>query len=296
MSLRSKAYHIGFGAAVSLLVPALVILVGCGGGSGGTGTLRVAITDAAGDYASVVVAIKEIRLVPAGQEDDETGPGLPVVVSFDPAVQYDVMTLAYAQEVLGEATVPAGAYNQLRLVLAPNPESGEPLNYITLKSDPMTKIPLYTPSGQESGLKIVGRFEVAPGVINAIALDFDPDKAIVQAGASGRYNLKPTGIRVVQMDQVLPQYGSLSGNIAPEQAWPTGMVYVIPEGGSTAIASGSVNPEDGSFRAFVPAGSYALRVTASGYSPYDTRQLDPPVYYSVTVGADTPVGTITLSP
>lgn len=296
MNVHSKAYSLGLRAAVCLAIPLLVVFAGCGGGSGGAGTLRVALTDASGDYASVVVAIREIRLVPAGHEDDDTGPGLPVVVSFDPPVQYDVMTLAYAQEVLGEATVPAGTYNQLRLVLAPNPASGDPLNYITLKSDPTTKIPLHTPSGQQSGLKIVGHFEVVPGVVNAIALDFDPDKAIVEAGASGKYNLKPTGIRIVQMDQVLPQYGSLSGNIAPEAAWPTGMVYVIPEGGSTAIASGSVNPEDGSFRAFVPAGSYALRVTASGYAPYDTRLLDPPVYYSVTVGADTAVGTITLSP
>lgn len=296
MTFLRDAYRACCKAGICLLALLGLVLAGCGGGSGATGTLRVALTDAPGNYDSVVVAIREIRLVPAGQEDNETGAGLPVVVSFDPAVQYDVMQLAFSQQVLGEATVSAGTYNQLRLVLAPNPPSGEPLNYVTLKSDPTNKIPLHTPSGQESGLKIVGHFEVHPGVINAIALDFDPEKAVVQAGASGIYNLKPTGIRIVQLDAVLPEYGSLSGSIAPEAAWSTGIVYVIPEGASTPIASGSVNPEDGSFRAFVPAGSYAVRVTAVGFAAYDTRELDPPVYYAVTVGADTPVGTLTLTP
>ncbi|MCX7600170.1 MAG: DUF4382 domain-containing protein, partial [Armatimonadetes bacterium] len=296
MTSRREMLRLGF-AGWSLFILGLVVLVaGCGGGGDGgrTGILRVALTDNASDYASVVVAVREIRLVPAGQEDEETAPILPVVVNFDPPVQYDVMQLAYSQQVLGEAVVPAGIYNQLRLVLAPNPQSGEPLNYITLKSDPTAKIALHTPSGQQSGLKIVGRFEVAAGTINAIALDFDPDKAIVEAGASGRYNLKPTGIRIVQMAQVLPQYGSLSGSVAPEDAWPTAVVYVFPQGSSSPVASGSVNPDDGSFRALVPAGNYALRVTASGFAPYDTRQLDPPAYYAVAIGADTPVGTITL--
>lgn len=290
--------------AVAVLLPLVLSLTGCGGDGGGaaggrvqtTGVVRLALTDAAGPYENVVITLEAIRLVPAGREGEATGPGLPLLAAFDPPVQYDIADLAFAQEVLGQATVAAGAYNQVRLVLAANPATGDPLNYLTLKSDPFTKLPLHTPSGQQSGLKVVGHYDVEPGVINAIALDFDPERAVVQAGASGRYNLKPTGIRIVELDAVLPTYASLSGTVAPEAAWPTAVVHVIPEGGITAIASGSVNPDDGSFRAFVPGGTYALRVTATGFAPYDTRSLVPPVYYVATVGSDTPVGTITLSP
>jgi len=257
--------------------------------------IRVALTDAAGPYENVVIAVEEVRVVPAGGEDDDTGGGMPVVASFDTPQQYDIADLAFATEVLGEASVPAGTYNQIRLVLAENPDTGDPLNYVTLKTDPATKLPLNTPSGQQSGLKIVGKYTVEEGVINAIALDFDPERAVVEAGNSGRRNLKPTGIRVVELDEMLDTYGALAGVVAPEAAWESAVVSIIPEGGTTAIASGSVNSEDGSFRAMVPAGTYTVKVVATGYETYDSGALDPAVTFVAVVGADTDVGTITLT-
>jgi len=271
-----------------------VVLAGCGGGGGNTGTLSVSLTDAAGPYANVVVSIKAIYAVPAGQGGDATGAGLPLIVSFSPSQVIDVMTLQFVQQALGSAQVPAGDYEQLRLVLDPNPASGDPVNYVTLNSAPTTKLPLDTPSGQQSGLKILGHFTVQAGELTALALDFDPSRAVVSAGASGKHNLKPTGIRLVEMADLLPTYGSLSGVVAPDLAWPTAVVSVVPEGSSVAIASGTVNPDDGSFRAFLPPGSYAVRVVATGYDPYDSATV--PTFYAVVVGADTPVGTITLTP
>lgn len=271
-------------------------LAGCGGGGEDTGTLRVAMTDAAGPYDKVVLAIKEIRLVPAGSETAPTGTSLPLLAGFSPAEILDVLTLAFVQHVLGEAVVPAGNYVQVRLVLEPNPLTGEPVNYVTLASDPTVKHALDTPSGQQSGLKILGKYEVAPGVLNAVALDFDPAKAIVQTGSSGKYILKPTGVRVVQMSQVLPTYGSLSGAVAPAAVWPTAVVAVTPVGSTVPVATGTVSPDDGTFRAFLPAGNYTVRVTAPGYVPYDSAALLPPVSHAVVIGADTPVGTITLAP
>ncbi len=143
---------------------------------------------------------------------------------------------------------------------------------------------------------MLGRFEVKAGELNAIVLDFDPDRAVVEAGASGQVLLKPTGIRIVQVADVLPTYGSLSGTVAPQEAWPSAVVSVVCEGSSSAIASGTVNPDDGTFRAFVPAGNYTVRVTADGFEPFDSAQTDPPGLFSVAQGADTPVGAITLVP
>lgn len=291
--MKTYLAHGGQLLALVLVLGLISVLVaGCGGsGPSASGTrLQVAITDQSGTYAQVVLAIKEIRVVPAGLADAETGDSLPLIAAFDPSKVVDVLTLAYQQEVLGEATVPAGDYEQVRLVLEANPASGDPVNYVTLPDAPETKIPLKTPSGQESGLKIVGKFTVTPGILNAIALDFNPEKSIVTAGNSGQHILKPTGIRTVQLDQVLPTYGALAGNLLPAEVWPDAIVSVVPQGSSNAIAAGSVNPDDGSFRAMVPPGTYSVKVTAPNYNPYDSG----PVFV-VVQGADTAVGTITLN-
>jgi hypothetical protein len=286
------------GITVAVVVVAALGLVGCGGGGGGggsVGTLQVAMTDSPGTYAKVVVTIQEIRAVPAGEGSADTGPGLPLIATLTPPVAVDVLSLQFAQQVLGSALVPAGSYEQIRLVLAPNVAGSDPVNYVTLPSDPTTKIPLTTPSGQESGLKIVGNFTVEAGKINAIVLDFNPDKAIVVTGG-GKHLLKPTGIRVVQVPGGLTTFGSISGNVMPDTAWPSAVVSVIPQGSTTAVAAGSVSPDDGTFVAFVPAGTYYLVVTATGFATYDSSALGTPVFYTVAVGADTPAGTITLTP
>jgi hypothetical protein len=150
---------------------------GCGGGGGGgerTGTLRVAITDQAGSYASIHIAIREVRVVPAGS--GETTTALPVIATFEPPLPVEIVALRFEHELLGTAQVPAGQYNQVRLVLAPNEAGQDPVNYLTLESDPATKLPLRTPSGQQSGLKILGQFEVVENQPQTIVLDFDPGR------------------------------------------------------------------------------------------------------------------------
>ena len=293
----SRRSHLPAPLPVCAFVLSLLIVVcfaGCGGGSGGStasGRVQIAMTDAAGPYANVVVSVKAIRVVPAGSEGTETGSTLPLVATLSPSQVIDVLTLQFAQTVLGQASVPAGEYSQVRLVLDPNPATGDPVNYVTLASDPTTKIPLKTPSGQQSGLKINGDFAVKAGELTALALDFDPTRAIAQAGNSGQYLLKPTGIRLVSMASALPTYGAISGTVLPAEAWPAAVVEIIPEGATTPVASGLLNPDDGSFRAFVPAGSYLVRITAAGYTTYES-----PVPVAVATGAEAAVGEITLTP
>ena len=273
-----------------------MVLAGCGGGSSGssTGTLRVGLTDNPHNFNRVVLTIQEVRAVQTGQGNASTA-GLPVIKTFSPPSTVDVLTLHFAQAVLGEALVPAGSYEQVRLVLAANVAGQDPVNFVTLNTDPNTKIALDTPSGQESGLKIVGQFSVTAGVINAILLDFNPDKAIVSAGSSGRFLLKPTGVRIVQTSTTLSAFGSLSGTVLPSTAWSTAVVSVVPQGSGTAIASGSVNPDDGTFRALVPAGTYKIRVTASGFVTFDSSLTNLPQFFTVSTGQETAVGTIALS-
>jgi hypothetical protein len=272
-------------------------------GASSTGTLKLSITDKPSDnYASVVIAIREIRVVPAGMDNaQDNDPGLPVVVSFATPKVVDVMQLNFVQLALGEKVLPAGTYNQIRLILEPNLNGQPPANYLVLKKDLTTKIPLKTPSGQQSGLKVLGPLVVKPGIITAGMLDFDPNTAIVARG-NGAYNLKPTGIRIVQLADVLSQYGSISGTVfSTFKEWSSATVTVKRRGAvndADPIAAGRIfsnytsNSWQGPFAAFVPPNpqsiSYKTFIEATGFRLYSS----PPV--PVFQGKTTNLGTIPL--
>jgi len=166
------------------------VLVACGGGGGssndfgaaaGMGTLRLAMTDApACGYDHVYVTVNKIRV---SQSSGDTGwHDLPIAPQ-----RIDLLNLTNGVLAeLGSFTLPAGSYQQIRLVLADNTLA----NAVVL-SDTTTEIPLTTPSAQQSGLKLQAHFEVPDGQMADMVLDFDACKSIVKAGKSGNYNLKP---------------------------------------------------------------------------------------------------------
>ncbi len=288
---------------------ALLQLQGCSGGgssTASTGTLKLAITDKlSDDFKNVVISIREIRVVPAGMDNaSDNDPGLPVVVSFATPKVIDVMQLQFVQQALGDVVLPAGTYSQIRLILEPNPngQGQQPLNYLVLKSDSTnTKIPLTTPSAQQSGLKILGPIGIKPGVINALMIDFDPNTAIVARG-NGAYNFKPTGIRLVGMSDMLTQFGSISGTVfSAFKDWSSATVSVKRRGDindTDPIATGRIfsNYTSGAwqspFAAFVPPSSatslYKTFISANGFGLYSSSSV------SVTQGQTTDLGTIQL--
>ncbi|MRR20368.1 DUF4382 domain-containing protein [bacterium] len=291
------------GGILLLAVMGFAQLPGCSGGGGSSSSdttrLQVSLTDkASDDYDAVFIAIKEVRVVPAGMENaKDSDPGLPVIATFNPPLVVDILSLRFQQEVLGTAVLPAGNYNQVRLILAPNEKGAEPFNYLTLTgSDEM--IPLTTPSGQTSGLKVLGKFTVESGVLNAIMLDFDPNTAIVSRG-NGDYNLKPTGIRIVQLSSPLyDNFGILSGLVrSTSKDFSSATVSVWPQDSSNPIASGTVFSNVSSshweapFTSFVPEGSYRVRVEADGFQPYSTV-----LYYDVPDSGEISVGNLDLLP
>jgi hypothetical protein len=303
VSLKSSSF------VVSVFALAIGLLAGCSGGGGSststtTGTLKMSITDKPSDaYANVVVAIREIRVVPAGKESAaDNDAGLPVLAHFDTPKVIDVMQLQFVQQALGEVVLPAGSYSQIRLILEPNPngQGQAPLNYLTLKTAPTTRIALTTPSGQQSGLKVLGPLEVKAGVINAVMIDFDPNTAIVARG-NGAYNFKPTGIRIVQLAGDLAQFGSVNGTISSTfKDWSSATVSIKRRGtvnDTDPIAAGRVfsNFTSGRwqapFAAFVPASttvSYKAFIAANGFRLYSSAAV------SVTQGQATDLGEIPL--
>jgi hypothetical protein len=299
--------------AVFILASALLALLylnGCSGGGGGgtaaTGTMKLAITDRqSDDFARVVISIKEVRVVPNGMENaPDNDPGLPVVAQFATPLVVDVMQLQFVQQLLGEVVLPAGTYNQIRLILEPNPngQGQDPVNYVELESSPGVRIPLKTPSAQQSGLKIPGSLEVLPGVVNAYLVDFDPETAIVARG-NGDYNLKPTGIRVVRTATDLAQFGSVAGTVfSAITDWSSATVSVKrrgsvndaePVASSKIFSSYTSGRWQSPFAIFVPPNpasvSYKVFVNADGFRLYSSHSAN------VLQGGATDLGSIELT-
>jgi len=291
-------------------------LQGCGGGGAGTGggtstgTLQAAITDtpAPATFASVHVTIDKVVAVPAGKEGAaDNDQSLPVIASFPGGLGVDILNLHFIPQVLGNAVLPAGNYTQVRLILAPNQPALN--NYVTLTGNPASRLALTTPSAQETGLKIIGKFTVSAGVLSTIVLDFNPSAAIVVAGNSGNINLKPTGIRILQVFNSLANAGSIFGTIhSPAfSPWSSATITVAPRNPAAAvITSGNVFSNFSSpsiwkapFSAFVPANG-SVPVPSANYRVFiqafrDTGFTTPAfgLYSSpllvVSTGVDTPV-------
>jgi hypothetical protein len=91
---------------------------------------------------------------------------------------------------LGEFTLPAGNYTQIRFMLdipEMGPPPASPGCYVEF-TDNSTE-PLFVPSGGETGYKAIGQFEVPVDGDAEVTADFDVRKAVVVAGSS--YILKP---------------------------------------------------------------------------------------------------------
>jgi hypothetical protein len=153
----------------------------------GTGTLKLYLSDApmdAENVTGVYITIEEIQCHRDGRWI--------TFEEFEGPKAYNLLELTGGNSVLlGEFTLPAGNYTQIRFILD-IPESGSrptsPGCYIEF-ADNSTE-PLFVPSGGETGYKAIGQFEVPVNGNVEVTADFDVHKAVVVAGSS--YILKPT--------------------------------------------------------------------------------------------------------
>jgi len=152
-----------------------------------TGTLKLYLSDAplnAENVAGVYITISEIQYHLDGQ--------WVTCEEFVGNQTYNLLELIGGNLAsLGNFTLPAGNYTQLRFMLD-IPEKGShktsPGCYIEF-TDNSTE-PLFAPSGGETGYKAIGRFEVTANRTVEVIADFDVRKAVSVAGSS--YILKPT--------------------------------------------------------------------------------------------------------
>ncbi|RQR60775.1 DUF4382 domain-containing protein [Burkholderia sp. Bp9125] len=212
-------------------------LAGCGGGDDGgstqTGTLHVAMTDApACGFDHVFVTVSQVRVNMNSNAGDNDGGWSTVTL---PAPQkIDLLSLTNgALADLGQTALPAGQYQQVRLVLAQN--QGNTLANSVVPTGGSEQ-PLATPSATQSGYKIISPFTVQPNTLVDLVLDFNACKSIVQRG-NGSYALKPV---VTATPTVVS--GAITGYVAQAEAGAT--VYA-EQGGK--VVRGTIADGTGKF-------------------------------------------------
>ncbi len=230
------------------------------------GTVRVSLTDAPADYDSVILVIREVAVHLAGP--DGTG-----WTSFVPdSSRYDLLRLrngVFAE--LGSMLVQPGQYTQVRLLLDPG-------SYIVENG---VRRDIEIPSGLQTGLKLVGNFDVPSGMTVELGIDFDAERSFVETG-SGKLLLKP----VVKV-HVIALSGAIQGTVEP--ADPPSLVYAIS--GPDTLGS-AVPGTNGVF--VIPMlwpGSYTVAIDAP-----ETHRDTSLAGVGVSSGQVTQLGTVVLTP
>jgi hypothetical protein len=255
-----------------LVLPVLVALAGCSkaiptspytsdpGSTPGPvdpsmGRTRVLITDAPGDFDAVNLVVEEVDAVgDAGTQ-----------VLFSGETTIDLLGLQNGVfATVADQNLPVGHYSELLLKI------GTGSNVVVDGVTQTLKVP-------SSKLHLTGSFDVVPGVVSVLQLDFDAAASIKKAGS--KYQLQPH-IRVLSASEA----GSITGLVAP--AGTLASVEVAQDGSQVG---GTWANGDGTFKvAVLPAGTYCVTVRAS---TGDVAVVDGVV---VTAGGTTSLGTISF--
>lgn len=263
-----------------IILMSMFMLAGCGGGGsdsvGSTGTLSMALTDATtDDYKAVYVSIDRIDVHPG---DEEIDPEVWTRVTA-PGETYNLLDLVngvFAE--LGQGILATGTYGQMRLIIGDTAEEennvlGAPhpyANYVIDMDDVAHE--LKVPSGPQTGIKIIHGFEIFPGQMTELMLDFDASRSVVKAGSSGQYLLKPT-IKILEVINTADIFGIVTEeNTDPAVPVPGALVSAQTTNSEAvsiedelSIEAGTVTTDAGEYALVVEPGTYNVVVTASGY-------------------------------
>lgn len=186
------------------------------GSTGGTANLHVVLTDGPGiEFDSAVVYISTVTLLPVE--------GDPIVIT-DEGGRFDLLELQNGVTAeLGDVTIPAGDYSELRLVV----DSA----YVGLSApyeftDGTTERSLKVPSGAQSGIKV--KLSTADGDATTSFVTIAPGETILVVDFDVSRNFKtqgnpntPAGLKGVLFTPVLRAVvqdvaGSIAGTVTSE--------------------------------------------------------------------------------
>ena len=249
--------------------------------------ISVSLVDEPGDYENVFVEVLDVLVKYEGSEDDEADEDMDQDGDIDtddngwqslgiinPGV-YDLLELTggISLQLVDNVEIETGVIKQIRLVLGEN-------NSVVLEGEPEAR-PLNTPSGQQSGLKIMVNQTIEAGFNYNFILDFDADASVVMAGSSENINLKPVLRASLEVNSA-----SLSGTVLPLD------VAVEVTASNTEVTASTMTNDLGEFEILgLPTGVYTITITPDADSALTAVTIE---NVEITAGEITILETITL--
>jgi hypothetical protein len=265
VSLRkSFASALVLGGIASALAP---LGMGCsgssggsgGGGGGGNGSVSVSMTDAPFPFSMVQSAVVTCGQVSIhGNTTSGTSDGFSIIDSTTRT--YDLIQLQQGKTALiTQASVPAGTYDQIRLVVTQG--------VITLTDGRV--FTLNVPSGSTAGIKVFLNppITVTSGLSTELVLDFDLSQSFSPVPNSA---VQASDVRDFQFHPVIrasaaADSGSIAGKVtsATQAGQPVSGATVTVTSG--ALVQTTQTASDGTYVVgFLPAGTYTVTVTTMG--------------------------------
>lgn len=241
-----------------------------------TSHLKISLIDQAGDFESVNIDIKEIRVHSSSvvnDDEDETeeqengddeesdnDSGGWVTLEGSEIGVVNILEYTNGQELtIYDSEFPAGYITQIRLVLGDE-------NTVVIDGD---SLKLKTPSGQQSGLKLKVNENLEAGLSYYLKLDFEAARSIVKANE--KYLLKPV-IRVLSENNG----GSIKGEVFPEDESIS--IYVLDDTGANMGSTIAKAGTSSFLVSGIEAGTYSV-----SFEPAEDSSLTPKVVEDVVV-------------
>lgn len=279
----------GFLILLLTIIAASTVFVGCGS-SGGTATVATSLSDPAtcgppqGAFSHIYVTVTDVEISQSATAgaNDSSWVDLTPKLKNNP-VQVDLLGVANQcfLATLGSTGIPAGNYQQIRVILASNGVGVSnnkcgpgAANCVMLTNDPsQTPFALQLSSEARTGIKIPsgqiagGQFTVKAGDNKDFNIDFNACASIVTQG-NGQYRLKPVlHAGEVQLQSTSTAISGIVVNAANGLPITGGTTVIALEqmdaGKVDRVIMETVAASDGSF-SFCPvaAGSYDVVVSA----------------------------------
>ena len=257
----------------------LIFLTGCVSdlvvpGGLGTGTLKIYLTDAPGDYKEVNINISKIEghIADNGEEGSWE-----VLKEWHNGLAVDLIKLEDVSMLLASLELEPNKYTQLRIFL--NGEASLVLEGEDGPNGPTETVPLEIPSSANSGIKLNHPFKIVEGMITKLTIDFDAEKSVIKTG-NGKYKMEPVislSSETYSTVEVPGGVGLVSGSVSYYESGNLalvgiGGVNIELTGGAYIFANTTTTSTEeliGTFNLVdVPAGTYTLNVYAEGYDDY----------------------------
>ena len=277
----------------------LAVLAACGGGGSDAmpssqpqfGRINLRITD------SPVTSAKRVVVQFTGLEIKPAAAAEPEVFDFAPR-QIDLLSLdgGGSEVLLADEMLPAGEYEWIRLKV----NAGRSGSDSFIELDDGSIHPLFIPSGNQTGLKLIRGFTIGAGSTHDFTIDFNLRKSVIHPpGLGDPYLLKPV-LRLVNNLEVGTIEGTVAQALIVDGCVPAVYLYtgsnIVPDdiGSATPpLASTAVKLDDatGLYRyrlGFVPVGAGTVAFTCGADD--DAADVDDALTFSAPLNVTVSTG------